>query len=73
MKKQEYYPGENYKGPYLSCTPEIEEHRITKSHKYLVVASDGIWDSLDKNEVMNILMQEREIDLNKTCYGNAEE
>ncbi len=58
LKKKEYYIGEDiFKGPYLSCIPEIDEHKITKSHKYMVIASDGIWDALSKNEVLNILMR----------------
>lgn len=34
----------------------------------MVIASDGVWDVLSKNEVMNYLLTEQEIDLSKTCY-----
>ena len=40
----------------------------------MVLASDGLWDVLSKNEVMASLMNGREIDLSKTCYEeHAEE
>jgi serine/threonine protein phosphatase PrpC len=57
LKKKEYYlGGDGFKGPYLSCIPDVTEHQLTKSHKFMVIASDGIWDVLSKNEVMSILM-----------------
>ena len=60
LKKEEYYLGEDtYKGPYLNCVPEIGEHKITKAHKYMIIASDGIWDALSKTQLLNILMREK--------------
>ena len=49
LKKEEYYTeGGSFKGPYLTCQPDIEEHLITKAHKFMIVASDGVWDFLTK-------------------------
>jgi serine/threonine protein phosphatase PrpC len=39
----------------------------------MVLASDGLWDVLSKNEVMASVMDGPEIDLNKTCYGEEKE
>jgi serine/threonine protein phosphatase PrpC len=46
----------------------VVEHKLTSAHRYLVVASDGVWDALSKNQVGEALLREREIDLSKTCY-----
>jgi serine/threonine protein phosphatase PrpC len=73
LKKKEYYNGDDvFRGPYLSCKPDVIEHRLTQAHKYLVIASDGLWDVLDHEEVMQSLLMEQEIDLTKTCYDMEE-
>lgn len=60
LKNKNYYYGDDeFKGPYLSCQPDVNEHHLTSSHKYMVIASDGIWDVLNKNEVMNSLLMEK--------------
>jgi serine/threonine protein phosphatase PrpC len=38
-----------FKGPYLSCEPDILYYKLTKNHKYMVIASDGVWDVLSRN------------------------
>ena len=59
LKKAEYYSEDGeYDGPYLSCEPKIDEHIITKAHRFMVIASDGLWDVLTRQEVMNTLMEE---------------
>jgi serine/threonine protein phosphatase PrpC len=52
----------------LSCEPDIKEHQLTASHKYMVIASDGVWDVLSKNEVMNSMINGKQFDLSKTYY-----
>lgn len=39
----------------------------------MVIASDGIWDALSKNELLNIMMRGDEIDLKKTFHGAIED
>ena len=39
----------------------------------MVIASDGVWDVLSKNDVMNYLLRQNEIDLTKTCYSLNDE
>lgn len=69
LKKEQYYSGEGkFKGPYLSCEPDVTEFKLTGGHRYMVLASDGLWDVLSRNDVMASLMNGKEIDLNKTCY-----
>jgi serine/threonine protein phosphatase PrpC len=74
LKKEEHYVGTGqFKGPYLSCEPDVNEFLLTSAHRYIILASDGLWDVLSTNEVMRSLMNGREIDLNKTCYEEGEE
>ena len=74
LKKEEHYNGSGeFQGPYLTCQPDVGEHQITQAHRYMVIASDGVWDALGKADVMQLLLEEREIDLSKTCYDVEEE
>ncbi len=33
------------------CEPEIIEWKLTSEDKFLIVASDGLWEFLDSDEV----------------------
>lgn len=69
LKKEEHFAGSGqFKGPYLTSNPDVHDFQLTPAHKYMVLASDGLWDVLSRNEVMLSLMNGKEIDLNKTCY-----
>lgn len=37
--------------PYVTCEPEILEKEITVEDEYLVLASDGVWDVMQNEEV----------------------
>jgi len=48
-------------GPYITHNrPEIQVHQLTKSDKYLqykiyvIIASDGLWDEINVNEVGSV-------------------
>ncbi len=45
----------NFNGPYITSKPDIKVFELTKKDKYLIMASDGLWDELDKNEVAEIV------------------
>lgn len=38
-----------------SCSPEIVEHKLTKMSKFLVIASDGVWEFLSNIKVCRII------------------
>lgn len=40
--------------PYLSACPEIVHHTITATDKFLVLASDGLWEIMTPTQVQNI-------------------
>ncbi|CAD5111036.1 DgyrCDS387 [Dimorphilus gyrociliatus] len=41
--------------PYLICTPEVGNHRLTVRDRFLVLASDGLWDMLSADKVVQIV------------------
>ena len=46
----------------LTAFPEQKKIEIRLSHKYLVVASDGLWDFVDINKVHKTVKSEGEAD-----------
>ncbi|XP_968200.2 pyruvate dehydrogenase [acetyl-transferring]-phosphatase 2, mitochondrial [Tribolium castaneum] len=41
--------------PYLIATPEVTHHRLTPRDKFLVIASDGLWDIVSPLEVVRLV------------------
>lgn len=41
--------------PYLSAQPEITCHRITPADKFLVLATDGLWELMHRQTVVQVL------------------
>ena len=49
-------PPNYYSPPYLTlCNPEITHHRLTTKDKFLVMASDGLWEQLTDERVVKIV------------------
>lgn len=53
----------NYKSPpYLTAEPEILHHSLTPQDKFLILATDGLWEHLDEKQVVDLVaghMEER--------------
>ena len=41
--------------PYLTVRPEISKHKLTKKDKFLVLATDGVWDLLSPERVVQLI------------------
>lgn len=54
-KKGDAIPQFYLSPPYLSVKPEITKHRLTKKDKFLVLATDGVWDLLSPERVMELI------------------
>lgn len=39
----------------VTSEAEIFEYEITKENKYIIIASDGVWEFLSNNDVMEIV------------------
>ena len=55
-----------YTPPYLTAEPEVTHHQLANHDKFAVVATDGIWDCLTSETVVNIIgdMLSKEVDDN---------
>lgn len=41
--------------PYLTVKPEITKHKLSKKDKFLVLATDGMWDLLSPERVVELI------------------
>lgn len=41
--------------PYLHAIPEVSYHRLTPRDRFLVIASDGLWDMMTPSQVVNVV------------------
>ena len=42
----------------LICTPHIVRHVLKPTDRYLVIASDGVWDELSDQDAINCCIDE---------------
>ena len=47
--------GDKYLEPYVSCIPEVKHFFVTKDSKYILMATDGLWDVLTNLQVTQIV------------------
>uniref|UniRef100_A0A0N4WF69 PPM-type phosphatase domain-containing protein n=1 Tax=Haemonchus placei TaxID=6290 RepID=A0A0N4WF69_HAEPC len=50
--------------PYLTVSPEVFYHKLTANDKFLVLATDGLWEWLDPDTVVRLVLldiQERKL------------
>ncbi|XP_013929490.1 PREDICTED: pyruvate dehydrogenase [acetyl-transferring]-phosphatase 2, mitochondrial [Thamnophis sirtalis] len=63
----EYVPPCYHTPPYLTAEPEVTYHKIRRQDKFLVLASDGLWDMLSNEEVVQLVANHiMEDDVQKT-------
>lgn len=41
--------------PYLTCRPDITQHQLTHRDRFLVLATDGLWDMLSPMQVVRLV------------------
>ena len=51
---QQILPG-YHTPPYLTAEPEISHHELTKNDKFVVIATDGLWERLSNEQVVSIV------------------
>ena len=47
-------PLKNFSGSYITAVPEVRSFPLTNKHKSVVLASDGLWDELGRQEVADV-------------------
>ncbi|KAI1889903.1 hypothetical protein AGOR_G00167700 [Albula goreensis] len=53
----EYTPPNYLTPPYLEATPELTYHRLSPKDRFLILASDGLWDCLDSEEAVRLVSE----------------
>ncbi|KRT80310.1 hypothetical protein AMK59_8210 [Oryctes borbonicus] len=48
-------PPNYYTPPYLTATPEVIYHRLTPRDKFLILATDGLWDIISPLQVVRLV------------------
>ena len=48
-------PIPHYTGPYITHEPDIQVFELTKNDKWLVLATDGMWDQISRKQSAQIL------------------
>lgn len=46
-----------FSGPYITHKPDIKVFELTKDDKWLVLASDGLWDEISRKKAAEIAKQ----------------
>jgi len=44
--------------PFITNKPDFYRHRVRKNDKFMVLACDGLWDVLDNQDVVNLVLNE---------------
>ena len=44
-----------YTPPYLTAEPEVSHHELTEDDKFVVIATDGLWERLSNEQVIDIV------------------
>ena len=70
---------ENYSGNYINSVPDVQVYDITEKDSFMVLASDGLWDEMNRKEAAKVATklsksEEFSLDknsLNKQLMGDA--
>jgi len=53
-------PIPDFEGPYVTHKPDIQVHKIDPRDKWLILASDGLWDEMKRKEAAQMLSTQSE-------------
>ncbi|XP_006028183.1 pyruvate dehydrogenase [acetyl-transferring]-phosphatase 2, mitochondrial isoform X2 [Alligator sinensis] len=53
----QYVPPNYYTPPYLTAEPEVTYHKLRRKDRFLVMASDGLWDMLNNEDVVKLVAE----------------
>ncbi|XP_041417145.1 pyruvate dehydrogenase [acetyl-transferring]-phosphatase 2, mitochondrial-like isoform X2 [Xenopus laevis] len=73
----QYSPSNYHTPPYLSAEPEVTYHKLRPQDKFLIMASDGLWDMLESEQVVKLVanhlsensLQEPKVSAQKRSLG----
>ncbi|KAL4449096.1 hypothetical protein ABPG74_021088 [Tetrahymena malaccensis] len=60
LKIKDHFKGKGqFNGPYITAKPEIQVHQLKKEDKFIVMASDGLWDEMNKATIAKIAYENK--------------
>ncbi|TRY99717.1 hypothetical protein DNTS_016533 [Danionella cerebrum] len=57
LNMYQYAPPNYLTPPYLEVTPEVTFHRLRPCDRFLILASDGLWDELSNDEAVRLVAE----------------
>lgn len=58
LKYESHFRGKGkFNGPYITAKPEIIINELKKEDRYIVMASDGLWDEMKKDKIAQIVSE----------------
>lgn len=57
---QNVIPMHYHTPPYLTCRPDVHQHTLRRQDKFLVLATDGLWDMLSPMQVVRLVAEHME-------------
>lgn len=70
---QSIIPMNYYSPPYLIAEPEIRYHRLSSKDKFMVLATDGLWEMIDSETVVRLVGEHMEGKETKDKFVRGEE
>ena len=52
---QNLIPMNYYSPPYLYNVPDVAHHRLTTNDRFLILASDGLWDTMSSSDAVRLV------------------
>ena len=65
--------GDRYAKPVVSSQVEIQHHAVTPEDEFCLVASDGVWDVMNSQEVVSFVHQKMEKELSQVHLPEDQE
>jgi len=50
-----FVPANYFTPPYLSANPDVVHHRLTAEDKFMIIASDGLWETMNNERAVEIV------------------
>jgi pyruvate dehydrogenase phosphatase len=60
-----------FTGPYITHKPILTHYKLNDEQKYLVLATDGLWDELDEEEMNKVALHHQSGTLAKQLFNAA--
>ena len=62
-------PSNYHTPPYLTAEPEVTYHRLSKRDRFLVLGTDGLWETLSNEEVVNLVASHHEGEMTEAKFA----